>query len=247
MSEMKVDSTQDYSPIGDPYATGPQIPVPFTQREALRKLRSEKERRETFKGWTQNAVHYKELARAGFIYNGIRDRTQCVFCLGQMESWEAKDDPVKEHARLEPGCPFVQGKPVGNIPYGERDVDWEITPLDGFGLDVTGRCQEPDAGHATSGEIPISIPQFPEVVARNRPSDPRIRPGDVKKPPQGDLETGNTGMAVIACTNPTGYTVMEASVPDRANYAPCPILGHTVQWDFENFPQNIAGAKGKQL
>jgi hypothetical protein len=121
----------------DPYMRAPHKPEAYTEVEALRMLRCEKLRRETFGKWTSSAVPPKALARAGFIYNGTGDRTQCVFCLMQIEGWEDKDDPVSEHKRLAKNCPFVCGKPVGNIPIGQKDANWEVTPLTGFGYDET--------------------------------------------------------------------------------------------------------------
>lgn len=62
------------------------------------------------------------LAKAGFFYVGVDDQVQCAFCRGMVKGWEVDDDPVREHQRLFPPCPFVLGLPVGNVPLGERSV-----------------------------------------------------------------------------------------------------------------------------
>ncbi|XP_045029942.1 baculoviral IAP repeat-containing protein 7-like isoform X1 [Daphnia magna] len=59
------------------------------------------------------------LAKAGFFYVGVDDQVQCAFCRGVVKDWEVDDDPVREHQRLFPSCPFVLGLPVGNVPLGE--------------------------------------------------------------------------------------------------------------------------------
>ena len=137
MASGKVVQEDGASISSDPYMRTPHKPEAYTEIEALKKLQSEQVRSETFKNWTSTAVQPKALARAGFIYNGIGDRTQCVFCLMQIEGWEENDDPVSEHKRLARNCPFVCGKPVGNVPIGQKDANWEVTPLTGFGYDET--------------------------------------------------------------------------------------------------------------
>jgi hypothetical protein len=119
--------------FSDPYMRAQHKPEAYTEVEALTMLRSEQRRRETFRSWTSSAVQPKELARAGFIYNGMGDRVQCVFCLMQMENWEKDDDPTHEHKQFGENCPFVCGKAVGNVPIGQKDANWEVTPLSGFG------------------------------------------------------------------------------------------------------------------
>ena len=49
------------------------------------------------------------LAQAGFFYLGVEDQVQCVFCRGVIGQWEINDNPMSEHERFFPSCPFVLG------------------------------------------------------------------------------------------------------------------------------------------
>ncbi|ESO98975.1 hypothetical protein LOTGIDRAFT_213786 [Lottia gigantea] len=73
------------------------------------------ERLSTFVGWPHRHTPYPlDLARAGFYYIGPGDRVRCAYCNGDLNNWSATDNPLKEHIRLLPLCPFLDGsyKPV---------------------------------------------------------------------------------------------------------------------------------------
>ncbi|KAG0199375.1 hypothetical protein BGX28_007347 [Mortierella sp. GBA30] len=58
------------------------------------------------KGWYGTT---KRMASAGFFYapeEGSIDRVQCPYCDLALDGWEATDDPVHEHQRRCPSCPF---------------------------------------------------------------------------------------------------------------------------------------------
>ncbi|CAO3567539.1 unnamed protein product [Mortierella alpina] len=58
------------------------------------------------KGWYGTT---KRMANAGFFYapeEGSDDRVQCSYCDLALDGWEATDDPVHEHQRRCPACPF---------------------------------------------------------------------------------------------------------------------------------------------
>lgn len=62
----------------------------------------------TFDQWPYNAViDARDLAAAGFVYDGILDQVQCVYCRGRLHHWSRIDNPMHEHARHFPNCPFV--------------------------------------------------------------------------------------------------------------------------------------------
>ncbi|XP_064478323.1 E3 ubiquitin-protein ligase XIAP-like isoform X1 [Ornithodoros turicata] len=56
----------------------------------------------TAKGNTQN------MAKAGFFYTGTDDLTTCFQCGNSVCSWDGDDDPLVEHARWFPECPYVE-------------------------------------------------------------------------------------------------------------------------------------------
>ncbi|ELU16773.1 hypothetical protein CAPTEDRAFT_135320 [Capitella teleta] len=85
-------------------------------------MRSEEERRETYEDWTHGqspqCQSANALAKAGFFFTGIQDRTQCAFCCGVLRSWESTDNPLEEHKKHFPSCPFVLGREVNNVSLG---------------------------------------------------------------------------------------------------------------------------------
>ncbi|KAF9311259.1 hypothetical protein BG003_007596 [Podila horticola] len=58
------------------------------------------------KGWFGTS---KRMANAGFIFaptDDSPDNCQCPYCNIALDGWEAWDDPVHEHQRRTPACPF---------------------------------------------------------------------------------------------------------------------------------------------
>lgn len=78
--------------------------------------RKEQERLDTFINWPLPWLSPEELAADGFYYLGRNDQCVCVFCRGILMKWEEGDSPRGEHTRFYPNCPFINNKPVGNIP-----------------------------------------------------------------------------------------------------------------------------------
>ncbi|KAH0619240.1 hypothetical protein JD844_019107 [Phrynosoma platyrhinos] len=80
-------------------------------------MRSEEKRLRTFQHWADRApVSPADLAAAGFFFVGPDDRVECFCCGGVLYDWFAEDDPMVEHEKFFPTCPFIQGRDVGNQP-----------------------------------------------------------------------------------------------------------------------------------
>eukprot|EP01147_Barroeca_monosierra_P008806 gene8806-1174_t len=83
--------------------------------DALKSMFVEENRLATFKGikWpisNRRKCKPKNLAAAGFIYKGTEDsldNVQCFLCGKELDGWDPSDDPMKEHERHSPRCPFV--------------------------------------------------------------------------------------------------------------------------------------------
>ncbi|KAF7248595.1 Baculoviral IAP repeat-containing protein 7-B [Varanus komodoensis] len=74
-------------------------------------MRSEERRLQTFQRWPESApVSPRDLAAAGFFFTGPDDRVKCFCCEGVLYDWHAQDDPVAEHRKFFPTCPFIQAK-----------------------------------------------------------------------------------------------------------------------------------------
>ena len=72
-------------------------------------LLNEADRLKTFDCWPYDYVVTKEsLAAAGFYYLHIVDRVKCAYCDVVLADWKVGDDPMKDHTRYAPICPFVR-------------------------------------------------------------------------------------------------------------------------------------------
>ncbi|XP_066480826.1 baculoviral IAP repeat-containing protein 7 [Tiliqua scincoides] len=78
-------------------------------------MKSEERRLRTFQHWPDSApVSPTDLAAAGFFFIGPDDRVECFCCGGVLYDWFAEDNPLAEHKKFFPGCPFIQGQNIGN-------------------------------------------------------------------------------------------------------------------------------------
>jgi hypothetical protein len=105
-----------------PFVAGlPTKNVPLTDIQPTAddrvRLKFEFFRLRTFRKWPATSpVPKEELAKAGFFFYQDGDSVQCVFCLKKVSAWYKGDEPMKVHQWLNPGCPFVLGESVGNVP-----------------------------------------------------------------------------------------------------------------------------------
>ena len=69
----------------------------------------EHQRLESFTNWPSHVLQKPlDLAKAGFYYYGVNDMVKCFFCSGVIRSWDVLDDPIIEHTRWYPRCPFIK-------------------------------------------------------------------------------------------------------------------------------------------
>ena len=79
-------------------------------------FRSEADRLASFSQWSVSFMKPADLAKAGFYSLKNSDMCRCAFCHSRVEDWVEGDQPMEEHEKLCPDCPFVLGKEVGNVP-----------------------------------------------------------------------------------------------------------------------------------
>uniref|UniRef100_A0A0L8IDV4 Uncharacterized protein n=1 Tax=Octopus bimaculoides TaxID=37653 RepID=A0A0L8IDV4_OCTBM len=69
------------------------------------------ERLKSFHAWPQTGKpDKKDLAEAGFFFEGPEDRTICFHCDGGLNKWTANDNPMMEHFKTYPNCVFIKKK-----------------------------------------------------------------------------------------------------------------------------------------
>uniref|UniRef100_A0A8C3RP40 RING-type E3 ubiquitin transferase n=1 Tax=Chelydra serpentina TaxID=8475 RepID=A0A8C3RP40_CHESE len=116
-------------------------------------MRSEEKRLRTFRQWPESSpVSAADLAKAGFFFLGPGDRVQCFCCGGILRSWEAEDQPMREHQKFFPTCKFICGEDVGNqrmLPFLEI-LDY----VDGQILSLLQRMDVEEAGLPGQPEYP---------------------------------------------------------------------------------------------
>ena len=70
---------------------------------------TEQSRLESFREWPVNlAQKPNDLIKAGFYYYGIKDMVKCFYCNGGLRNWDPIDEPIVEHARWFPRCPYIR-------------------------------------------------------------------------------------------------------------------------------------------
>ncbi|XP_042204179.1 baculoviral IAP repeat-containing protein 7-B-like [Homarus americanus] len=83
-------------------------------------------RRQTFKRWPNEesaTVTIDALVAAGLFYSGISDWVQCFHCGGGLFSWRQGDDPIADHARYYPSCPYIRikkGEETASRPWDDN-------------------------------------------------------------------------------------------------------------------------------
>ncbi|XP_061486998.1 baculoviral IAP repeat-containing protein 7 [Rhineura floridana] len=120
-------------------------------------MRSEERRLRTFQHWADIApTSPADLAAAGFFFIGPDDRVKCFCCGGVLYDWFAEDDPMAEHKKFFPVCPFIQGKEVGNQQRSPAEDAQDI--VEGQFL---GMLQSLSMEEAITG----SQPEYPDMEA----------------------------------------------------------------------------------
>lgn len=100
------------------------------------RLKSEYERIKTFETWPVHFPNVFSFAAAGFYYTGERDRVRCIFCKIEIEEWDENDNPLDDHRKWAPYCPYLRGLDVGNIDLFPENPT--IIPNNDIGYDVCG-------------------------------------------------------------------------------------------------------------
>ena len=64
----------------------------------------------TFSKWADlsNKQIGRDLARSGFIFEGVKDLSMCVFCGGRFSKFAATDDVHAKHVQFMPNCEFAR-------------------------------------------------------------------------------------------------------------------------------------------
>ena len=65
-------------------------------------------RLQTYETWTCVTQKKEDLASAGFVYTGERDKVVCLWCGMAKEDWKHHQNPFREHFKLSQKCEFFR-------------------------------------------------------------------------------------------------------------------------------------------
>ncbi|CAF1499042.1 unnamed protein product [Didymodactylos carnosus] len=68
------------------------------------------QRQASYATWPQDIPlpSVDDIVRAGFFYSGKKTIVTCFYCNGSLQNWAEKDNPMIEHARWFPQCPYAR-------------------------------------------------------------------------------------------------------------------------------------------
>ena len=70
---------------------------------------NESKRLDSFHSWPLNYPQKPtDLSNAGFFYSGPGDTVTCFHCNGSLGKWVRDEDPIDEHLKSFPKCPFIK-------------------------------------------------------------------------------------------------------------------------------------------
>lgn len=99
------NTTNGHSTFGLPSS---MIPSAFTRPPLPLDYKIYDNRFKTFAKWpNSDKVNPQSLATAGFKYTGLGDRCECVFCHLLLTQFEYFDNPMTEHRKYNPTCPYL--------------------------------------------------------------------------------------------------------------------------------------------
>ncbi|APO13965.1 IAP [Plodia interpunctella granulovirus] len=87
-------------------------------------MNSEENRLRSFQKWPGPPVLIPKLANAGFYAaprNVNDDNVRCAYCNAELFMWRAHDDPLEDHKRDSPNCPFLVDPNAASIVPEGRD------------------------------------------------------------------------------------------------------------------------------
>ncbi|XP_050443224.1 death-associated inhibitor of apoptosis 2-like isoform X2 [Adelges cooleyi] len=97
--------------------------------------------------WKLEFLTPNQMAKAGLYYLGKQDRVRCMFCSKEFDYWQRGDDPLVEHKRKSPQCPFFKentGYDVCGLygsPPSDKSSNEEAKKIQNF-LDSLGVVQQ---------------------------------------------------------------------------------------------------------
>ena len=102
----------------EPSRQRPSHPQQPQNRKSMQTLnmKSEADRRKTYKDWHVAFMDKNYLAAAGFYFTNCGEVVRCAFCGAEVGYWKKGDNAIADHQRWSPSCGFIKGLFVGNIP-----------------------------------------------------------------------------------------------------------------------------------
>ncbi|KAL1492134.1 hypothetical protein ABEB36_012622 [Hypothenemus hampei] len=105
-------------------------------------FRKNEDRLKSYDNWPIKEISKEVLAKAGFYYTNYNDVVRCPFCSLEMHRWIPQDDPMEDHRRFSPTCPFVTNIVDLTSAINNRNVD----TCGLYGIEVLNSSTEDENG-----------------------------------------------------------------------------------------------------
>ncbi|CAH1799478.1 unnamed protein product [Owenia fusiformis] len=157
-------------------------------RHILNQMKSQAFRIASYTKWPKWAnARPVQLADAGLYYTGMYDEVKCFACKAKFKQWSEVNDPMSEHMKASPNCPFVQEElQSGNIPLVTDVAD--IQEIDGFREEAAQIEDQADVPNNDVDGLPIDASgEYPKYALESKrlgtftnwPTSHHIKPVDL--------------------------------------------------------------------
>ncbi|XP_066227464.1 baculoviral IAP repeat-containing protein 3 [Saccopteryx leptura] len=133
-THLLLPSSENSGYFSGSYSSFPSSPVNFEPNQDIYAfgripnrclMKTENNRLLTFQMWPLSFLSPTVMAKAGFYYIGPGDRVACFACGGKLSNWEPDDDPLSEHLRHFPTCPFLESRPQDTSRYSVSNLSMQ--------------------------------------------------------------------------------------------------------------------------
>ncbi|KAL3853025.1 hypothetical protein ACJMK2_016611 [Sinanodonta woodiana] len=101
---------------------------------------------QTFLNWKIDShMQPRELAEAGFLYQGDGDSVICYYCGGELSNWGPGDNAWIEHETFYPSCAHVLLQKTGHLTLGDGHADHESYVMQNSGQGFNKDCELEDS------------------------------------------------------------------------------------------------------
>ncbi|CAF1021319.1 unnamed protein product [Didymodactylos carnosus] len=117
------------------------------------------QRQASYATWPQDIPlpSVDDIVRAGFFYSGKKTIVTCFYCNGSLQNWAEKDNPMIEHVRWFPQCPYARQLCGDDLYQKIQQLKWI--------------AQQANSQQQISTEVSLSLPNVNPTIRNNSSSN----------------------------------------------------------------------------